>query len=264
MPSKSKAQQRLFGMVHACQKTGKCASPRVEKIAGEIGQKDAEDFAKTKRKGLPNKVNKKRRGKMKSFKEWVQARESFNPKNKLKGKQKSIDVAPPFGKIDGKDFERLRKGKELKEWDPNEPDEGPESEFEYDQAVGEKEIQARLAHRDGRFHDLDRGKDWPQMSHPSLQAILGRPDDSYTMRARVSVAVEYTKGLDYGGGDARGDEEARQPELYVEEFSIANDKTGKEADLPVELARGVIGFSPASVYLVDYDFHHGKVSINVK
>lgn len=110
MPSKSKSQQRLFGMVHACQKTGRCASPEVERLAGEIGKKDAKDFAKTKHKGLPNKTEKKRRRrKMKSFKEWLEIRESFDPKKRLKGKQKKIDVAPPFGKIDGKDFDRLKK-----------------------------------------------------------------------------------------------------------------------------------------------------------
>lgn len=82
MPSKSKSQQRLFGMVRACQKKGRCASPEVEKIAGSIGEKDADDFAKTKHKGLPNKVGKKRRKKMKSFKEWMRVRESSDPDRK--------------------------------------------------------------------------------------------------------------------------------------------------------------------------------------
>lgn len=63
MPAKSKSQQRLFGMVHACQKYGKACSPEVSKIAGEISEKDADDFASTKHKGLPEKK--------KSFKEWV-------------------------------------------------------------------------------------------------------------------------------------------------------------------------------------------------
>lgn len=194
-------------MVRACQKTGKCAGPEVEKIAKSIGDKDAEDFAKTKHKNLPDKVKKKKKGakkKMfKSFKEWVEDKEmrnesaaidnsgyeftvqdmsdrakrlglelvvrspdntgvkqfilkdphmgetidvsldgdarrimramdeferkypkgtapwgsewkrneSFDPKKRLKGKQKELDVAPPFGKIDGKDFERLREKK---------------------------------------------------------------------------------------------------------------------------------------------------------
>src|SRR3989304_4840312 len=58
MPAVSKSQQRLFGAVHACQKTRKCASPAVKKTAKSIKAKDAEDFASTKHKGLPNKKEK--------------------------------------------------------------------------------------------------------------------------------------------------------------------------------------------------------------
>ena len=59
MPAKSKKQQRFMGMVHQCQKTGKCASPEVKKVAKSIKYDDADDFASTKHKGLPEKVNKK-------------------------------------------------------------------------------------------------------------------------------------------------------------------------------------------------------------
>ena len=61
-------------MVHKCQKTGKCASKEVEKVAGEIGKKDAKDFAKTKHKGLPEKVkSKKKKSKKKGmFSEWLE------------------------------------------------------------------------------------------------------------------------------------------------------------------------------------------------
>jgi len=59
MPAKSKSQQRLFGMVHAYQK-GELKNPskEVKDIASSISDKDAEDFAETKHKGLPNKVKK--------------------------------------------------------------------------------------------------------------------------------------------------------------------------------------------------------------
>lgn len=63
MPSVSKSQQRFFGMVHDCQKNGKCASSEVEKVAKSISYNDADKFASTKHKGLPNKK--------KSFKEWL-------------------------------------------------------------------------------------------------------------------------------------------------------------------------------------------------
>lgn len=71
MPSRSKSQQRMFGMVRACQKTGECASPEIRKIADGISEKDAGDFAKTKHKGLPNKVEKR---KPKSFPKWMTQR----------------------------------------------------------------------------------------------------------------------------------------------------------------------------------------------
>ena len=59
MPAKSKEQQRLFGMVHAYQK-GELKNPskEVKDIAKSISYDDAEDFAETKHKGLPNKVKK--------------------------------------------------------------------------------------------------------------------------------------------------------------------------------------------------------------
>jgi len=69
MPSKSKSQQRLFGQVHVCQKYGKCSSEKIKKIANSISSKDAEDFARTKHKGLPNKIKKNR---FQTFKEYLE------------------------------------------------------------------------------------------------------------------------------------------------------------------------------------------------
>ena len=69
MPSKSKSQQRLFGWVHACQKgTAKNCPPNISKIAGSISNKDAEDFAKTKHKNLPEKKKKK----LKTYREFLE------------------------------------------------------------------------------------------------------------------------------------------------------------------------------------------------
>ena len=59
MPSKSKAQQRFMGMVHALNKgemDPSDASPEVKKVAKSMKKKDAKDFASTKHKGKPNKV----------------------------------------------------------------------------------------------------------------------------------------------------------------------------------------------------------------
>jgi len=60
--SKSKSQQRFMGMVDAVQK-GKLsknkAGEKITKAAKEMNPKDVEDFASTKHKGLPEKVNNK-------------------------------------------------------------------------------------------------------------------------------------------------------------------------------------------------------------
>lgn len=54
--AKSKKQQRFFGMVDQCQKTGKCPSKSVKDAADSMKKSDVEDFASTKHKGLPEKV----------------------------------------------------------------------------------------------------------------------------------------------------------------------------------------------------------------
>jgi len=59
MPAKSKAQQRFMGMVHAFNKgelKGSEVSKQVKDVAKSMKKKDTKDFAKTKHKGLPNKV----------------------------------------------------------------------------------------------------------------------------------------------------------------------------------------------------------------
>lgn len=54
----SKKQQKFMGMVHAAQKGEKPASKEVAKVAKEMPEKAAKDFAATKHKGLPEKVKK--------------------------------------------------------------------------------------------------------------------------------------------------------------------------------------------------------------
>ena len=56
MPAKSKAQQRLFGMVHAYQKGKlKHAPASVRRIAKHISKEDARHFAETKHDDLPER-----------------------------------------------------------------------------------------------------------------------------------------------------------------------------------------------------------------
>lgn len=57
MPSKSKSQQRFFGMVDAYKKGEmKDASNKIKKAAKGMSMDDVKDFAETKHKGLPEKV----------------------------------------------------------------------------------------------------------------------------------------------------------------------------------------------------------------
>ena len=58
MPAVSKAQQKFFGIVRAIQK-GEMAptTPETAKAAADMKKKDVKDFASTKHKGLPSKMN---------------------------------------------------------------------------------------------------------------------------------------------------------------------------------------------------------------
>jgi hypothetical protein len=60
MPAKSKAQQALFGAIHAAQNSGDYSklSPYAKGMAKNMSKKDVTDFAATKIKNLPNKVKK--------------------------------------------------------------------------------------------------------------------------------------------------------------------------------------------------------------
>lgn len=63
MPAKSQSQQKFFGMVHAYKKGELDTSSvpddvmaKIRKTAKSIKDKDAKDFASTKHKGLPSRV----------------------------------------------------------------------------------------------------------------------------------------------------------------------------------------------------------------
>lgn len=56
--AKSKAQQKLMGMVYAAKKGEPAASPEVAKAAKGMSKKDAKDYASTKHKGKPEHVKK--------------------------------------------------------------------------------------------------------------------------------------------------------------------------------------------------------------
>lgn len=92
MPAKSVSQQKLMGMVHKCQKTGECASKKIEKISKNISSDDAKDFAKTKHKGLPKHKTFKdfiEEIQMKSFEQWKE--------NMAQGSDKVWGSSPQIG-----------------------------------------------------------------------------------------------------------------------------------------------------------------------
>ena len=72
----SKKQQRFMGMVHAAQKGEKPASKEVAKTAKTMKKKDAEDFAKTKHKGLPEKAKAKKEESVEETSEAPKAKKS--------------------------------------------------------------------------------------------------------------------------------------------------------------------------------------------
>lgn len=66
MPSKSKSQQKFFGLVRAYQKgdvKGSEVSDEVKDAAKSMTKKEVKDFASTKHKGLPNHVKKNKKKK---------------------------------------------------------------------------------------------------------------------------------------------------------------------------------------------------------
>ena len=70
MPSKSKSQQKFFGIVHGLQKgtvDPEDVSDKAKDVADKIDYDDAEDFAKTKHKGLPDKVKKDKNEQLRDF-----------------------------------------------------------------------------------------------------------------------------------------------------------------------------------------------------
>jgi len=70
MPSKSKAQQKFMGMVHALKKgemNPKDASASVKKAAQSMKKSDVKDYASTSHKGLPRKVKQEILNRLKEY-----------------------------------------------------------------------------------------------------------------------------------------------------------------------------------------------------
>ncbi len=134
--SVSKKQQRFMGMVHATQKGDIAApSPEVAKVAKSMTKSDAKDFAKTKHKGLPEKVKEEctecnKQMEEKKGEKWIQKAISKPgslkkalgvPKDEKIPEKKLSAAAKKGGKIGKKarlaqTLKSFHEGKEIKEW----------------------------------------------------------------------------------------------------------------------------------------------------
>tara|TARA_A100001515_G_scaffold77057_1_gene61182 strand:- start:304 stop:768 length:465 start_codon:yes stop_codon:yes gene_type:complete len=109
MPSKSKSQQRFFGVVKAMQKGDIPKKGRAGKIAKSMDKDDVDKYAKTKHKGLPNKV--KREQRVRNLIKKMVREELENLSEKIepsKAVKKVLDMADGgFGKLGGRTVDGL-------------------------------------------------------------------------------------------------------------------------------------------------------------
>lgn len=145
MPAKSTSQQKFFGMVRQCQKTGDCASSEVEKVANSIKMSDAKDFAETKHTNLPKKVT----NESMTFREFIMEgyytkppidRERYGEREGLEG---------PFSGDNGKVY--YYDPKEGKYYDPDTDFYLSQDEYEATQHSPEKRTQLMQQQRERDF-----------------------------------------------------------------------------------------------------------------
>jgi len=173
-------------------------------------------------------------------------------------------------------FWQILDGK-LNEWDPNEPDEGPGSDYDPPTAGGEGELERELRFENGVFVDAQSNKKWPAVMDPKLNSVIGEPGDTYEMFVRIGGQVPYDPGYvnHLDPSDAEDDKVHEDSlELDVEEFWITNKRTKNHIDLsrnPVASVNHYVSskshlFSLYSggVYNLDWDFYNGKVSVHIR
>lgn len=161
-------------------------------------------------------------------------------------------------------FCQILEGKELKEWDPNEPDEGPSGWDDMESASGEHDMNVDLTYENGIFHDEENNKFFA-LNYPPLNAIIGEPGDQYELGARIIVTVQYSPGR-YSGNpeDGSDPDDLGDDFMELDGASMINKRTGKEVVIPDNMLEGkVIGMHGNPTYKVSYDFYNRKVSVNV-
>jgi len=132
-------------------------------------------------------------------------------------------------------------------------------------ARGEYEMSVRLSYRNGTFYDMDTKRSWPAINYPALQGVLGVPDDVYVLETRILVIVKVAPGYDHGGGQSKMDELMGDPVLDVDGFTIRNERTGEEVNVPdIFVLNKIVGIVGNPVYRVEYDFDGKEVNVNVE
>lgn len=157
----------------------------------------------------------------------------------------------------------INESKGINEWDPNEPDEGPD--MEYPRASGEHEMAVKLVFRNGIFYDADDDRSLPPIPHPQIQSIIGDPEDTYTMQVRIVASEDYEPGYDAGGGTSQNDRFLKEPGIEIDGATIENDSTKKQIRIPSELIKDKIVGETGSkaAYQVDYEIKGGKIEFRV-
>lgn len=154
---------------------------------------------------------------------------------------------------------------DLREWDSNDPDEGPKDHMEDSSIRGEIDMRVRLGYRNGAFYDMDNNKSWPMINYPALQGVVGVPDDVYTLETRVIVIAKVVPGYDRGGGFSKMDELMGAPVLDVDGFVIRNERTGEEVNVPdIFVLNKIVGIVGNPVYRVDYDLNGEELDVRVE
>lgn len=153
----------------------------------------------------------------------------------------------------------------INEWDPNEPDEGPEDHVEYDHAHGDFEFTSQLVFKNGVFHDVDKDRSFPVIPMPFIKDVVGSPDDTYTVETRVIVSLDYIGGWDAGGGDSQPDRIYGDPEVEIDGFWITNNRTGKSVNLDSKATLDkIISEDEGSIYQITHDWGGGdRVTVYV-
>ena len=170
----SKAQQKFMGMVNAAKKGEKPASKEVAKTAKGMSKKDAEDFASTKHKGLPEKKKKTDESNAMSPPDGATAAPKKDPKT---GKYPIVTSGPNKGK----------------EWSEKTP--GPTNPaFKEDQTSVKSIVKKVVAEKKAKPDFLDMDKDGDK-KEPMKKAVADKKENPFAKKDEKKESVNESADL---------------------------------------------------------------------